>query len=386
MRALLFLTIFVLMLTGVVGAQMGPTIVQFETDLETVSLAALEREPVSTTLRWYVANMSGEYSLTLEWYRFDEWVSVIDPGQEVLASGFRNVTVMHPLNFGAPTYRLRVLDGDDDIVDERTLVIRYAEEPDVTPTVGAFESDVVSVGRDELADRSARVPVSWEILNRQPLSHLRFEQVFPDGSTRSVELPRDNMWVASTGSGMVAPRPAEGSVQLRLSVVNIIDGEVYDQRDIDLPISDRTTDGNTFTGPPETFTTADACSEDPTNAEIMAAYAYLQENPPDVPITIWGTREYLETAYDELLAEGLIESPPPACTLTARQTVDIYTTPGGDQTNGYIPVGRAVPILGRSDDSRWFYVELSAFAGWVSAADVDVQEGTVIEDIPVRDS
>src|SRR5690606_38724782 len=91
----------------------------------------------------------------------------------------------------------------------------------------------------QLQARTARIPVSWEAVSRLPTSNLVFEQVLADGSVVNVELPRENPWVASAGDGVAAPMPPGGSadrITLRVRLIDLLTGRVYDQRDLRIAI------------------------------------------------------------------------------------------------------------------------------------------------------
>ncbi|NWG16056.1 MAG: hypothetical protein HXY41_05415 [Chloroflexi bacterium] len=109
------------------------------------------------------------------------------------------------------------------------------------PAVTTFTSTATVVDRAQLAQRTARVPVSWTTANRPSTANLVFEQVLADGRVVNVELPRDNPWVASAGNGVVAPFPPGGdatSVQFRLRLVDLLTQNTLDQRELTLPLGD----------------------------------------------------------------------------------------------------------------------------------------------------
>lgn len=106
-------------------------------------------------------------------------------------------------------------------------------------SITSFTTTTTFVNEDHLANGSARVPVSWATANRPATTSLVFEQVFGDGSTESIELPRDNPFVPSSGNGMTAPvSPGSGetSIRLRVSLFDLLNGRVYDLREIALPV------------------------------------------------------------------------------------------------------------------------------------------------------
>jgi hypothetical protein len=107
-----------------------------------------------------------------------------------------------------------------------------SDEGDV-PTITRFVAGSAEVNRSQLVDGTARISVEWEVINRPLTANLVFEEVPEPGSRINVELPRENPWVGSSGSGMVAPRlpNSGGQIRLRLRLVDVLTRRVYDQRD-----------------------------------------------------------------------------------------------------------------------------------------------------------
>jgi hypothetical protein len=216
-----------------------PTIIAFSADLPALPLEDTEAGETPVVLAWYVVQMSEAYHLRLDSFRVNQWESLLETDEMLTASGTRTLFVTHPLNFGAPTYRLSLLDGDDSVLDERTVVITYEIDSAAdTPSIASFVTSARDVEAEALAYGSARVPVAWEVASRLPTANLRFEQVMDDGSTVSIELPRPNRWVSSSGEGVVAPiLPGEDNpVRLRLRLEDEITGETYDQAQLTLPV------------------------------------------------------------------------------------------------------------------------------------------------------
>lgn len=116
-----------------------------------------------------------------------------------------------------------------------------AAQGNTGPQITRFFAHRDAVLRSELADGTARVPVSWDTANRLETMNLAFEQVLPDGSVVNVELPRDIPWVSSSGQGMAAPvDPGSGATQVELQVRLYVfgSGETLDSRTLTLEIVD----------------------------------------------------------------------------------------------------------------------------------------------------
>jgi len=244
-KMLVMLLVIALLSAGTsAGAQMvRPTIITFDSSLETIGLAEAEAGEATTTLTWHTVGLTEEYRLALHTYVLDDWQLVFPADTAPLeANGARVVTVRHPLNFGPPTFLLSIIRvGTNKVVDQRIVTVPYdtsaLTEP---PTVAAFAAEAEAVDGAALASGEARVTVMWEVSHRVPSANLVFDQVFADGTTTSVELPRLYLWIPSVGEGPVAPlyREGEESVTLRLRVVDVVAGTVYAEETLELPISE----------------------------------------------------------------------------------------------------------------------------------------------------
>ena len=122
-------------------------------------------------------------------------------------------------------------------------------QQNTAPSIETFTASLRAVDRSALQNRRVRIPVSWSTVNRPLTSNLYFEQVFADGSTINVELPRLFPWVSSSGDGVVAPiMPfnAVSEITLRLRMVDFFSQEVYSERQITLPIANTGDPGADF--------------------------------------------------------------------------------------------------------------------------------------------
>jgi hypothetical protein len=108
------------------------------------------------------------------------------------------------------------------------------------PSITSFSATATNVSLGALQSRTARIPVAWTTVNRPLLATLIFDQLLPDGSIVNVELPRVFAWVNSNDSGTAAPIMPGGigvtTITLRLSLVNIVTQQIYDQKTLTLPI------------------------------------------------------------------------------------------------------------------------------------------------------
>jgi hypothetical protein len=219
-----------------------PSIVSFYTDAFAVNFNQLEAGQAQATFTWRTIGLASPYRLALDVYVANQWLAVQDAGSFLPASGSVTTMLRHPLNFGMPTYRLSIQDGRGRIFDQQIITIPYTLTQGVSPVVQSFTTGTASVDPRALIEKTARVDVSWQVNNRPSGSNLVFEQIFDDGSSVSVELPRTNLWVSSSGSGVVAPiaPPVGLFVKLRLRVVDMTSGNAYVESELAIPIIEAT--------------------------------------------------------------------------------------------------------------------------------------------------
>lgn len=224
----------------------GPaTIITFMSSLPAVSLAEIEAGEATTTLSWHVVGLDENQRLVLERYELNTFVSLLNESEVSLSpSDSREITIAPPSGFAPPTYRLAILDFRNRIIDQRIVVIPYVMPVGAEVSIDAFTTEMEAVNALALADGSARISVSWAISNRPPTANPVFEQVLPDGEAVLVELPREFLWVPSSGTGVVAPVAVDGaeSIELRLRVVDMVDNSVYAEQTLTLPVQ---SDGET---------------------------------------------------------------------------------------------------------------------------------------------
>jgi hypothetical protein len=216
------------------GGNLPPTIIDFSVDLPSITVDAAEAGETSATLAWHTVGMTEQYQLWLQSYMLDRWVAILED-DSLEPTGTRSIPVLHPANFGPPTYRLLIVDGQAQVLDERIAIIPYdAESVAGAPTIEMFTTDIQSVEAGALAQGNVRIVVSWEVVNRLPASNLVFEEVLEDGRAVSVELPRSHLWVGSAGQGAVAPvlPAAQDVIRLRLRVASMADGRIFDEREL----------------------------------------------------------------------------------------------------------------------------------------------------------
>jgi len=256
-----------------------PSIVTFEADLASVAVQDAESGTVTAALSWHTVGVTADYRLRLHTYRLNAWELVFDENSVPLEPvGAREVTIRHPLNFGPPTFLLSIVDAQSRIVDQRTLSIPYELDEERVPAIQTFTANTLAVEANALSQGTARVTVAWTVADRLPASNLVFEQVFADESVVSIELPRANRWIPSLGEGPVAPvgRAGATAVMLRLSVVDVVTGEVYDEAELSLGVTGVVTES--FVQAPPTTT--------PPGGEVIAFTAQPDLVNPGAAVTL----------------------------------------------------------------------------------------------------
>ena len=331
------------------GSVLPPAIITFEVDLSEITVSQAEAGRTSAILSWHTVGMTGAYRLILESYVINTWELLLGPDADPPeTSGMLPIIVRHPLNFGPPTYRLSIVDAGGRTIDQRIVMIPYAEEPDADPPkIEVFSTEVESLSTGDLTAGTARVQVSWTVRNRTPTTNLRFEQVLADGSTAVVELPRPNLWVPSSGQGPLAPvLPGGGEdVQLRLQLVDLADGSVLDERMLTVSVSE-----SAPTSPPP----VEGSSEESSAAPVVALLS-VTPNPVDRGGTVtvnWDVWNALR--------------------------VHVYRTNPVGQFADFVrdqpPVGSwTVTLPDYHVDSAMFYLEAEGAGGTSASASVSVQ-------------
>lgn len=281
MKRIIILLILVMAFGGVAKAQSPqalPIIVDFSVDVESLTLAQVEAGSETATLSWTVRNFGEGYQLGLYAYEISTWVPLLDEESDPLAeSGEFAVTVRHPLNFNTPTYRLIVLDENQQSINEAIVSIPYDTEGLVfAPTIANFLVSETSIDANEVAYGEPRLTVAWQVTDRAPKTNLVFEQVQSDGTAVSVELPRLNAWITSSGQGSIAPvLPDSGNtIALRLSLIDVVTGDVLDQAGQQVSVS------GVLASPTPRPTSPPQPTADPNQQQQEDPPA--EENPPQV--------------------------------------------------------------------------------------------------------
>lgn len=258
MRAMLFGLFLVLILGTPVAAQTGPAITEFTYDGIPLGYDEVEQGIASAVFSWRAVNVAPPYRMQMHALVGGRWVLI---GEDFAPVKSDTLVIAHPLSFSLPTYRLSIVDAGGVIVDEARLALAYAAtDPDGAPQITSFSVLTPdSISRQALAAGAARLTVAWEVSNRLANTNLIFEQVMPDLTWRSVDLPRLDSWVRSVGSGEVAPVDAANysetgqyPITLQIRLVDIATGVTLSWMQTTVAVTDDA--GDVFPTPAPTAT------------------------------------------------------------------------------------------------------------------------------------
>lgn len=238
--------LLLLMLLGMVSAASAqsvisarpPTIIALRADAASVALDTVEDGSASIMLMWRIEDFDEVLRIGLDQLVRAEWVSILEEGEILAPVGTRATPAVHPGDFAPLTYRMTVSSSSGELLTQQIVTIPYATE-DALPFIDTFESDTPGLDTAALLQRNALATVRWSVRDRRPGSHLRFEQVLSEDDVILVELPREDLWLPSAGEIQVAPDVplTEEIVRLRMSVFDLLTGEVYHLAELTLPLT-----------------------------------------------------------------------------------------------------------------------------------------------------
>jgi len=323
-----------------------PTILRFASDAAPVTVDALEAGELTATLSWHAAHVGEGQQMALAAYRAGGWERLF--ADEALPPvGSVTLTLEHPGTFGPPAYRLSILNAAGSVLDERTILIPFADDAlqGVRPEIVSFSTTAAGVNAAALTSGSAQVALVWEVRERLPLSNLVFDELVDEGQAVDVELPRPVFWVPSRGTGPVAPVAGADASQitLRLRVLDVISGDVYDEALLTVPVLGTAipptpavapTEGGAPPGEPPTAVGSLAISVECQGAASAGARGWIEA--PGVPSPDGGLIAYVSNAVGEAAliiaaqdgtGEREFPAPNPAFPIGPR----VRWSPGGDR-------------------------------------------------------
>lgn len=232
----LFLFIAVLGIFGVTivrGTQ--PTIEFYTADRLAVDYAGVEAGTEAVNMSWKAVNLSGEDFMRMEAWVGERWILI---GERFEPEKTDRIVISHPLSFAHPLYRLTILNGRGEIIDEQSLELTYLDT-ETTPQIFQFVAPVHGgVSADALSSGEVIVPVLWHIENRNYNQQPVIEQVaMPSGEVIAAPLSDSQKWLPRRGEEHILLSPVDGdTVFLRLRVVNRLSNETLTETLITLPV------------------------------------------------------------------------------------------------------------------------------------------------------
>jgi hypothetical protein len=258
----------------------------FTASVNEVSAAALANRTARVPVTWAVDNRPEGSNLSFEQVLADGTVVNVElpRNNPFVASSGVGVAAPIPPGGNATTIllRLRLINlSNNTTITQSEITLNVSTAPTPTVTIRTFTAGTDTVSAASLANRSARVPVSWAVDNRPDGSNLVFEQILADNSVVNVELPRDNPFVSSSGNGVAAPVPPGGAattITLRLRVVDLASQNTLAQQTVSLTVS------NVVVAPGiRTFTTSatNVAYSTLVNRSARVPVSWSVENRPD---------------------------------------------------------------------------------------------------------
>ncbi|MCU0514735.1 MAG: hypothetical protein MUE40_19445, partial [Anaerolineae bacterium] len=249
------LLIVVLLLPGSLARAQNaqPAITDFSSNMTAVDRAALAGRTARVPVRWNVVNRPLLANLIFEQVLPDNSVINVELPRVIPWVNSSGDGIAAPILPAASATEIRLRVRLAHIITGTNYAVRELVLPTgnngagrsgggAMPTISSFTTSFT--GRLKAADLSAgtlRLPVAWSVIHRPTTATLVFEQIMPDNRAVNVELPRSNPWVNSSDQGVVAPRlntgdTSSGEIRLRLSLVDVLYGRIYDRRELMLPV------------------------------------------------------------------------------------------------------------------------------------------------------
>jgi hypothetical protein len=213
-------------------AQTTPQITAFTADRAAITPDEAESGGVYANLKWTTSGLIASDSVHLQVFVLGAWHDALPDNLD--SNGSLRWAVPHTLDFASPTFRLIIRDGSGRITTTRELIIPYAAATG-TPEISAFTSSVTLVKESALRAGNT-LHIAWHIRNRPPRANIVFEQILDNGERVSIELPRTNRWIRSSGEGQVKPKPDGNAIVLRAKLVNIDTGELYVEKSLTIAV------------------------------------------------------------------------------------------------------------------------------------------------------
>ena len=134
------------------------------------------------------------------------------------------------------------------------IMVAAQTDDDTTLQIVSLTADVNAVSDTRLRENTQTITLTWEVINRPETVNLAFHQILPGGIPHNIELPRETVWVASSGSGVIMPvHPGDEitDILLLMRVIETDTGVTLDYRTMYLPIVTETVYAETYPDVPE---------------------------------------------------------------------------------------------------------------------------------------
>ncbi len=219
-----------------------PYIDFYTADRLAVDYPSVEAGVEAVNMSWKAVNVSGENFMRMEAWVGGRWVLI---GEHFAPEKSDRLVVSHPLSFAHPLYRLTILNGRGEIIDERRLELAYTDTG-TTPQIVQFIAPVRGgITVDALNSGELRVPVLWHVENRNYNQQSVIEQVaMPSGEIIAAPLSNLQSWLPRQDERSIRLSPVNGdTVFLRLRVVDTVSNQTLIENLITLPVVAHPSDG-----------------------------------------------------------------------------------------------------------------------------------------------
>ena len=196
-----------------------PSIESYTADRLAVDYPAVEAGTEAVNMSWKAVNVTGDNFMRMEAWVGEKWVLI---GEHFAPEKSDRIVVSHPLSFAHPLYRLTILNGGGEIIDERKLELTYSDAATM-PKILEFIAPVRGgVPADALKNSTVQVPVLWHIENRNYNQQPIIEQVsMPAGDVIATPLGDLQKWLPREGEQNIRLSPTQDdTIFLRLRVVD----------------------------------------------------------------------------------------------------------------------------------------------------------------------
>ncbi|MBI1277741.1 MAG: hypothetical protein GC179_06400 [Anaerolineaceae bacterium] len=212
-----------------------PFIEFYTADHLAVDYPTVEEGIEAVNMSWKAVNVSGENFMRMEAWVGEQWVLI---GEHFAPEKSDRIVVSHPLSFAHPLYRLTILNGSGEIIDERKLELTYTNT-ETKPQIVQFIAPVRGgVAAEALKKGNVNIPVLWHVENRNYNQQPVIEQVvMPSGEFIGAAMSDLQSWLPRQDERTIHLSPVDGdTIFLKLRVVDTVSKQTLTENLITLPI------------------------------------------------------------------------------------------------------------------------------------------------------